>query len=182
MAACGGMGSICISVWDPDSSGFSLHPDLLHSRLTVYCPLLTLSQLRKSITPAGPHAHTWHTQTEKHTGLNLGRKLYFRIMLTRQTTAPSSHEPHLCFKRCLAARPLHEMSKNSLIVETNKPTRNILAVIGSLRPDTHQPPSLISDLSLRHRTPPEHMCQETDWCSFQMQFPAIKHFVMIKSD
>lgn len=37
VAACEGMGSICISVWDPDSSGFSLHQDLLHACLTVYC-------------------------------------------------------------------------------------------------------------------------------------------------
>ena len=41
VAVCGGMGSICISVWDPDSSGFSLHPDLLHACLTVYCPPTT---------------------------------------------------------------------------------------------------------------------------------------------
>lgn len=63
VAKCGGMGSICISVWDPDSSGFSLHPDLLHACLTVYCPRLTFTQLHTSITLAGPHAHTWHIQT-----------------------------------------------------------------------------------------------------------------------
>lgn len=68
VAARGGMGSICISVWDPDSSGFSLQPDLLHICLTVYCPppRLTLIPLYASIISTGPHTHVWHTQTQIH--------------------------------------------------------------------------------------------------------------------
>lgn len=67
VAVCGGMGSICISVWDPDSSGFSLHPDLLHACLTVYCPPpppLTPPSPHIYHFRRGPHAHTWHTQIQ----------------------------------------------------------------------------------------------------------------------
>lgn len=65
MAALGGTGSIRISVWDPDGSGFSLHSDLLHACLSVYWPRLPLGQSHTSITPAGPHAHTWHTHNRR---------------------------------------------------------------------------------------------------------------------
>lgn len=65
VAARGGMGSICISVWDPDSSGFSLQPDLLHICLTVYCPL-PVSRSSHSTHLSFQQDHTHMCDTHKH--------------------------------------------------------------------------------------------------------------------
>lgn len=63
VAVCGGMGSICISVWDPDSSGFSLHPDLLHACLTVYCPPASRSSLSTHLSFSADTTRTYMTYT-----------------------------------------------------------------------------------------------------------------------
>lgn len=67
VAVCGGMGSICISVWDPDSSGFSLHPDLLHACLTVYCHPASRSSLSTHLSFQQDHTHIHDTHKCKYT-------------------------------------------------------------------------------------------------------------------
>lgn len=72
VAARGGMGSICISVWDPDSSGFSLQPDLLHTCLTVYCtpstpPTVSRSSHSRHLSFQQDHTHMCDTHTNTNT-------------------------------------------------------------------------------------------------------------------
>lgn len=138
MAACGGMGSIRISVWDPDSSGFSLHPG----------PPTCTSRCLLAPAHTQPAPHIYHSSRTTRTYVahanrkthrtELGVKVVFSDTLTWQTTAPSSQKPRVCFKLFHMARPLEEMTKNSPVLETKKPTRNISTVIGSLRANTHQ--------------------------------------------
>lgn len=200
-SVCGGMGSIRVSVWGPDSSGFSLHQDLLHACLTVYCPPTPPPPLLTRL-----HTHIYHSSkttrtyvAHKHENIHdwtLAEScIFWSADLTDQSLI-SAHTSYLFWTLLHGPAPLEKWLKIVSSLKHMSPLGASPLWLVPPRP-THTSAAsthcrgLISGLGLRHCPPPPQpwppsspvqMCQETDWCSFQMQFPAIKHFVMIKSD